>query len=266
MFTSFILSLREGLEAALIVGIVLGLLQKMERESLNRNVWRGVFSAVGISIMVAFGLQMFGASLEGAGEEIFEGITMILAACVLTWMIFWMMQRSANLKNEITESVQNALGTPGKNVLFFLAFVAVLREGIELALFLTAAAFTSGSVNTLLGAVLGLAAAIFLGWVIFKTSIKLNLSNFFKFTGGLLLLFAAGLIAHGVHEFNEVGLIPPLVEHVWDINYFLDEKSPAGQFLKALFGYNGDPSLTEVIAYFGYLAVILGKLRGNKRK
>ena len=153
----------------------------------------------------------------------------------------------------------------GTRALFSLAFLAVVREGIELALFLTAATFASDVQSTLLGTLLGLSAAIFLGWGLFASTRRLNLSRFFQVTGVLFILFAAGLVAHGVHEFDEVGWIPSVVEHVWDTNPIIDENSTLGLMLKALFGYNGNPSLTEVLAYLAYYVAIFFGLRGITR-
>ena len=260
MLPTYLLSLREGLEAALIIGIVLGAVHKIRRGDLSPAVWFGTGSAVAVSLLIAVVLTMFGMSLEGAAEEIFEGITMLLAAGILTWMIFWMGKQARFLKGELEAGVSKAVASTGKRAVFWLAFVAVVREGIELAIFLTAAFFVTdaGQVNTNLlptvaGTLLGLGTAALLGWMIFATTTRLDLRRFFQVTGILLLLFAAGLVAHGVHEFNEAGLIPAVVEHVWDVNGMLDENSFVGVLLKTLFGYNGNPSLTEMLAYFGYL-------------
>lgn len=261
MIAGFLLALREGLEAALIIGIVIGVIRKVGRTELTVSVWAGAATAVLLSVLGGIGLNAIGARLEGAAEEIFEGFAMLLAAAVLTWMIFWMQRQSSTLRSGLESDVQQAALAGGKRALFFLAFLAVLREGIELALFLTAIIFTAGGPQTLGGALLGLGAAVVLGWLIFASTVKLDVRRFFTVTGGLLLLFAAGLVAHGVHEFNEVGWIPSLVEHVWDINHLLDEKSTAGLFLKALFGYNGNPSLSELIAYVAYLVLVLLGLR-----
>ncbi|HLE14361.1 MAG TPA: FTR1 family protein [Anaerolineales bacterium] len=256
MLPSFLLALREGLEAALIIGIVLGALQKMQRPDLNRYVWLGAASAVLLSVLAAVILFSVGASLEGAAEEIFEGITMLLAAGVLTWMIFWMQAHARTIKSELESGVRRATLRGGSQALFLLAFLAVLREGIELSLFLTAATFSTSARLTLAGGLLGLAFAALLGWLVFATTVRLNLRRFFQVTSALLILFAAGLVAHGVHELVEVGWVPALIDPLWDINPVLDEGSPAGQILSALFGYNGDPSLTEVLAYFAYFAAI----------
>lgn len=264
MLASFLLSLREGLEAALIIGIVLGAVRKLQRPELKTTVWGGALSAAAISLIVALILYSVGASLEGAAEQVFEGITMFLAAGVLTWMIFWMARQARTIQSELEADVRQAVTRTGGRALFLLAFLAVLREGVELALFLTASTFASDAQQTLVGAGLGLAAAIVLGWLLFATTVRLDLRKFFLVTGALLILFAAGLVAHGVHEFNEVGWIPAVVEHVWDTNALLDENSTAGLLLKALFGYNGNPSLTEVLAYIAYFVGIgVGLLRGR---
>ncbi|HET9915440.1 MAG TPA: iron uptake transporter permease EfeU [Anaerolineales bacterium] len=263
MLPTYLLSLREGLEAALIIGIVLGALTKIRRSDLSPAVWLGILSAVGISILTAVLLTSFSMSLEEEAEQIFEGITMLIAAGILTWMIFWMSKQARFLKGELEAGVNKAATTTGQRAMFWLAFVAVVREGIELALFVTAAFFagdqsevTSNIIQTLAGTILGLGTAALLGWTLFATAIRLDLRRFFQVTGFLLILFAAGLVAHGVHEFNEVGWIPSVVEHVWDVNAIVDENSVPGQLLKTLFGYNGNPSLTEVISYFIYLAVV----------
>jgi high-affinity iron transporter len=148
--------------------------------------------------------------------------------------------------------------------LFGLAFLAIVREGIELALFLTATTFIDYQGQILLGALVGLSAAILLGWLLFSATVRLDLRRFFQVTGILLILFAAGLVAHGVHEFNEAGWIPSVIEHLYNINPVLDENSVAGVILKTVFGYNGNPSLTEVIAYLLYFVlVLLGLKRQN---
>jgi high-affinity iron transporter len=263
MLPSYLLSLREGLEVALIIGIVLGALTKIRRYELAPAVWLGTLSAVGVSVLTAVLLTSFGLSLEDKAEQIFEGITMLIAAGILTWMIFWMRKQARFLKGELEAGVNKAVASAGKRSMFWLAFFAVVREGIELALIITAAFFaddqgqvTANTVQTLSGTALGLGTAFVLGWMLFTASIRLDLRRFFQVTSILLILFAAGLVAHGAHEFNEVGWIPAVIEHVWDVNPILDETSVAGQLLRTLFGYNGNPSLTEMIAYFVYLIVV----------
>ena len=265
MLPSYLLALREGIEAALIVGIVLGALRQIHRTDLNGAVWSGVLSAAALSTIAAILLQAFGTALEGTAEQIFEGITMLLAAGVLTWMIFWMARQARSLRHSLEAEVRLASLAGGQRGLFLLAFLAVAREGVELALFLTAAAFASSAEQMLLGALLGLGTAALLGWSLFTSLVKLDLRRFFAATGVLLVLFAAGLVAHGVHELNEAGWIPAIIEHVWDITPLLNEKSTLGELLKALFGYNANPSLTEVLAYVGYYAAIFFGLHRQRK-
>lgn len=261
MLPSFLLSLREGIEAALIIGIVLGAIRKMKRNDLRPIVWIGTLTAFAVSFLSAIVLQQLGASFEGQTEILFEGFTMLLAASLLTWMIFWMQRQSRSIKGEIENNVRIASLSTGKRAMFMLPFFAVVREGVELAIFLTATAMASSTQATLFGAILGLLAAALIGWLIFASTIRLNLSMFFQVTGVMLILFAAGLVAHGVHEFTEIGWLPAIIEHVWDINSYLPETSSLGQLLSSLFGYNGNPSLAEVLAYGAYFVTILVGLR-----
>jgi len=266
MLPSYLLSLREGIEAALIIGIVLGALRKMRRTDLFSAIWLGVISASLLSILAGVILTVVGLNFEGAAEQIFEGVTMLLAAGVLTWMIFWMNRQARHIKGELESGVHKAAFEGGKRGLFVLAFLAVFREGIELALFLVASVFASDVQQTLIGAFLGMGTAILLGWSLFATTVRLDLRRFFQVTGFLLILFAAGLVAHGVHEFNEAGVIPVVIEHVWDVNPILDESTTLGSMLQALFGYNGNPSLTEVLAYFAYFIAIYFGLKLSDRE
>lgn len=264
MIAAVLLAFREGLEAALILGIVLGVLQRIQRADQARFVWLGAGVAAILSTAGGVGLVALGISFEGQAEEIFEGTAMLLAAAVLTWMIFWMGRQGRAIQHELELEVREASSARGGWALFSLAFVAVLREGIELALFLTAAALTATAGATIVGGLIGLAASAVAGWLLFATTSRLDLRSFFRVTSVLLVLFAAGLVAYGVHEFNEAGLIPPVIEHVWDLNPVLDEDSGVGQVLKALLGYNGNPSLTEVLAYAGYWMAILAAVWRSK--
>ena len=263
MLPAFLLTLREGLEIALILGIVLGALKKFERTDLYSSVWLGLLSATAASLVLAALIQGLGTSLEGYQEEIFEGVMMLLAAGMLTWMIFWMQRHARDLQRTLEGSVQQASLDSGTKAIFLLTAFAVLREGFELAVFLSAAVLASDVQQAGVGALLGLAAAALLGWGLFATTVRLNLRLFFQVTSVLLILFAAGLVAHGVHELNEAGLIPSVVEHVWDINSLLNEDSGLGSILTALFGYNGNPSLSEVIAYLGFFLAISWGLKEN---
>ncbi len=261
MIAALVLAFREGLEAALILGIVLGVLRRVGRRGQEKMVWLGAGLAGLLSLCAGIGLYALGISFEGPAEEVFEGLAMLLAAGVLTWMIFWMDKQGRHMQAELERDVRRAAMDGGSWAIFSLAFLAVLREGIELALFLTAATFTVTAAATLIGGLLGLGLAALAGWLIFATTARLDVRTFFRVTSIVLIVFAAGLVAHGIHELNEAGIVPAVVEHVWDINPVLDENSSGGQILKTLLGYNGNPSLTEVVAYFCYWVVVLLALR-----
>jgi len=225
MLAAALITLREGLEAALIVGIVLGVLRKLDRADRSRSVWAGVLAAVAVSVVAGLALNALGVAFEGRGEEIFEGVAMLLAAGVLTWMIFWMQRQGRQIQAELEFDVRQATAAGSAWALFSLAFVAVVREGIE------------------------------------------DVRAFFRVTSVLLIFFAAGLVAHGVHELQEAALLPTFVERVWDVNHILDERGALGTFLNALFGYNGNPSLIEVFSYLGYLFAVylVTRLSGRRR-
>ena len=266
MFPSLLLSLREGLEAALIIGIIIGALNKLNQEELKPVVWRGVAIAVVLSFVFGLGLNYLGMEFTGQLEEVFEGLAMLLAAAILTWMILWMMRHGSEIQRDLEAKTAHATLNRSGSALFILAFLAVFREGIELALFLMAARIASDPISVLVGATFGLGGAILLGWMLFATTRRLNLRQFFQTTNVLLLFFAAGLVAYGVHELNEAGWVPAVIENVWNINHIISDKSEVGLILKALFGYNGNPSLTEVLAYLSYFIVLGTILLRNQRK
>jgi high-affinity iron transporter len=264
VIAALVLAFREGLEAALILGIVMGVLRRVGRRDQVNVVWLGAGLAALLSIGAGIGLYALGISFEGRAEEVFEGLAMLSAAGVLTWMIFWMDKQGRQIQAGLEQDARRAATSGGSWAIFSLAFLAVLREGIELALFLTAATFTATAAATLLGGLLGLGLAALAGWLIFFSTARLDVGAFFRLTSVLLVFFAAGLVAHGVHELNEAGIVPAVVEHVWDTNRVLDENSGWGQILKALLGYNGNPSLTEVVAYISYWVVVLLALRRRR--
>lgn len=257
MLPSFILAFREGVEAALVIGILFSTLRKLEHKELSSSVLWGVVSAFIVSLLVAVGLNIAGASLKDPAEAIFEGITMIIAAVLLTWMIFWMHRQSRSMRGKIEKDIRQVLGGAGRGGLFGVAFFAVVREGIELALYLVAAGLASNPGQEVAGAVIGLICAAGFGWLLFSSTRRLPLSKFFMITNVLLIFFAAGLIGQGVHEFNELGWIPSLVEHIYNLNPLLSESSTVGQILKVLIGYSATPSLSEFLAYLVYFAVLM---------
>jgi high-affinity iron transporter len=239
-----------------MVGIALGLLRKLGQANRGKVVWAGVLAATVVSVVVGVALNALGVAFEGRGEEVYEGVTMLLAGAVLTWMIFWMQRQGRQVQEGLEAEVREAVSAGSAWALFGLAFVAVVREGVETALFLTAAGSSASPMQLLVGGILGLLIAVVLGWLVFAAGKRLDIRAFFRATGALLILFAAGLVARGVHEFQEGSVLPVIVEHIWDINHVLDEQGGLGVFLKALFGYNGNPSLLEVAAYILYFAVV----------
>ncbi len=259
MLASAIIGLREGLEAALIVGIIIGYLAKTGQRRQMSVAWAGVAAAVAASVLLAIALSLVGAELEGRAEQVFEGTTMVLAVLVLTAMIFWMRAQARFFKSSLERDLNVAATSGALLGLFGAAFLAVFREGVETALLMAAAAFTGSGLGTLVGALLGLGAAALLGWLLYASTLRLNLRVFFNVTSVLLLFFAAGLFGHAVHEFQEAGLLPLTIAQVWNLNPILSEQSVLGQILKTLFGYNGAPSLLEVVCYLAYwLLALLG--------
>ena len=258
MLSAFLITLREGMEAALIIGIMLAYLARTDNRQGFKHVWLGTILAIAASLVAGVIVFFSVGKLEGQAEEVFEGLAMLTAVVILTWMIFWMRKQSINIKSHLHSQIQSALGSGSSLGLVGLAFIVVIREGIETVLFLFAATRVAESpLLFALGGALGLALAIAIGYSLYKGTSRFNVRTFFNVTSLLLIVFAAGLLAHGIHEFHEAGIIPSVVEHVWDINHILPEKSVFGRFLTAIFGYNANPSLVEVVAYFSYLGFVL---------
>jgi high-affinity iron transporter len=260
MGAAFVIALREGIEAALIVSIVLAYLKQLGRTDRSRLVWWGTASAIALSALVGTVIFAIGAEFEGTAEQVFEGVVTLTAVGVLTWMIFWMRRQGARIKSELQERVDTALGTGGL-ALAAVAFFAVLREGVETALFLFAAAegtaVEGGGVGAqLLGAVFGLALAVVLGTLLYRGGIRMNLRIFFKVTGAILIVVAAGLFAYSLHELQEAGWFPFLESHAYDLSATLPDDEGIGAVLRGLIGYNADPGVLELLAWGAYLLVI----------
>jgi len=254
---SFLITFREGLEMSLIVVIVLAYLIRTGRVRFVNQVWIGVSLAAVLSIIAGGILFTVGAAFEGRNEKIFEGMAMILTAGVLTWMIIWMKEQARGIRGQLEGQVELAITQGSTFTLASIAFLAVIREGLETVLFLFGVSQTTTPMQTGLGGFLGLLVAVAVGWILYRGSHRINFRIFLTSTGVLLILFAAGLLAHGIHELQEAGLLPIVVEHVWNINFIVDEKGTMGSLFKGLFGYNGNPSLLEVVAYPTYLILIL---------
>jgi high-affinity iron transporter len=200
--------LREGFEASLIVGIILAFLNRSGRREGFAAVWAGALSALVLSVGTAGLLFVVGAELEGRAEKLFEGGAMLFAAALLTWMIFWMRRQARTIKRELEEQVEHALATGSAFALALVAFVGVLREGVETALFLFGTVEGSNKLLASTSATVGLAGAVLLGYAFYRGSARLNLRRFFTVTSVLLLVFAGWLLAQGLHELAEAGVFP----------------------------------------------------------
>jgi high-affinity iron transporter len=255
---AFLVMLREGVEAAIIVAILLAYLNRINRRSDSTYVWAGTAAAILVSMVAGVALWNTVGGLEGDAEEFVEGAIALIAAGLLTWMIFWMGRQAQSLKGHIHSLVDSALVTGGATALATIAFVAVLREGIESSLFLIAATVgTESSSAQIIGGILGLAAAAAIGMLFYAGSSRIDLRAFFRLTGILIILFAAGLVSKGVHEFQELGLLPTFSERVWDLGLLDPSASTYGRFLGSLFGWTPRPSLLMAVAYAAYLVPIL---------
>lgn len=262
MIPSLLITLRETLEAALIICIVFSYLKKTNQQKYYKAVTWGALTGVALSIIGAAIFEVVAGGFTGKAEELFEGVTMLIGAALLTTMILWMMKQSRVAEN-IEKLAKFEINKYQQVGIFGLILFAVLREGIETVIFLKAVSFT-GSDHNFIGALLGIGIAILLSYLVFISSMKINLQKFFTITSIILILFAAGLVAHGVHELQEAGALPIVNEHLWDINPpieaegvypLLHEKGNLGSIAKGLFGYNGDPSLIEVLSYVFYIVL-----------
>ncbi len=263
MIAGFLITFRETLEAALVVGIVLAYLARIGQLGYKKFVWWGILFGVLVSIAGALILTTLSEGLGGRTEEIFEGVLMFIAAGLLTTMILWMAKQGKYVTQELQERVSHEIDEQHAVGILALVFFAVLREGIETVIFLGAVSRVEEM--NILGPLLGIGIALMVSWLFFWGATKLRIQWFFKITSIILILFAAGLIAHGVHEFQELGALPVFIENVWDINWLINEKGTSGSILKALFGYNGNPSFIEVVSWSVYLMLILGVYRSIEK-
>lgn len=203
-----VITLREGFEASLVVVIVLAFVNRTGQRSDLRAIWAGVAAAVALSVAAAVGLLLIGAELEGNAEAIYEGATMVAAAALLTWMIFWMRRRAGSIKGELERQVEDALAARSGLALAAVVFVGVAREGLETSLFLFSSVGSEGDLAAGIGATVGLVLAVALAIVFYKGFARLDLRRFFTVTSVLLLVFAAWLLARGLEELSEAGALP----------------------------------------------------------
>lgn len=261
IFSTFIVVFREALEACLIIGIILTVLARLGGQRYVSHVLVSVLLAVGLSYAAGVWLSGLAEANQKTMGPIIEGGISLLAAAVLTYMFFWMERQARFLKSEVETKMEAALSAKDYFAIVSLPFFSVFREGAETVLFLKAVSIQSGGSVSWVGGLSGVALAVGIVSLIFAGGKRIPLKPLFRGTGYLILLIAAGLLAYGVHELNEIGWIPSVIEHVYNINPLLNEKKGVGSLLKALFGYNGNPSLTEIIAYWAYLSMMFLAIR-----
>ena len=265
-FTSGLLTgLREGVVAALIVAIVCAYLARTGNTRHFGKIAAGVGAAVAASFALGVVIFLTLGGLKEPYEQIFEGAAMLLAAGVVTWMLFWMRRQASSVKGDLQRAVDRVLTEGTAWGLAMLAFTAVIREGLETALFLVGQAAAAaggevgggGSVSVLGGAVAGLAIAVVFGYAFYRGSRALNLQLFFRWTGVLLVFIAAGLVSHAVHEFVEIGWITLGTATAFDVSALLPHGGGLGLLLRAVFGYTATPEWVTLVTWTAYVVVVL---------
>ncbi len=266
---AFLITFREALEAALIIVIIASYLKKIRKETLHKYVYSGVGIAIALSILLGVVILAVYGQLQSPAEEMFEGTAALIATVVLTYMIFWMAKSAREIRSVVEGKIDIAVTTGQVISILFLSFVAVFREGIETVLFLTTLAFTD-MWATLAGLVVGCAVIALLTLVLYKSIYRLDIQKLFRYSSVLLIVFAAGLAAYGVHELLEAGEVLGVQfgvfgEHAFNINPpsnpdgsypLFHEKGAAGSIFAALIGYDGNPEWLRVIVYLGYWLVV----------
>jgi high-affinity iron transporter len=274
MLGNYLIGLREGLEASLIVTILVAYLVKSDRRPLLPRIWAGVALAVGVSL--AFGaLLTFGPrSLTFEAQEAIGGSLSILAVCFVTWMIFWMARAARGIGGELRGRIDVA-AEGGRWSLVVVAALAVGREGLETALFIWAAtqAATHATATAvpawqpITGAVLGLATAVVLGYLLYRGAVRINLGRFFTWTGVFLIVVAAGVLGYGIHDLQEAAILPGLNNLAWDVSGTVDESSWYGALLKGVFNFSAQTTWLQLAAWTLYVAVTMTLfVRGVRRR
>jgi high-affinity iron transporter len=259
VFGNYLIGLREGLEAALVVSILIAYLVRIDRRDRLTPVWLGVAAAIVLSAAFGALLTYTSTSLLRSFEarEAFGGTLSIIAVGFVTWMIFWMRRTARTIKAELTGKLEAALAL-GTAAVAGMAFLAVGREGLETALFFWSAVQAAGSTAApVTGFTLGVATAIVLGWLLYKRTVKLNLSRFFLWTGAGLAVVAAGVLAYGVHDLQEAGWLPGLNTLAFDVSAQIPPGSWYGTLLKGIFNFSPQTTVLEAIVYVGYLVPVL---------
>ncbi|MEX2184124.1 MAG: iron uptake transporter permease EfeU [Chloroflexota bacterium] len=255
--------LREGVEAALIIAIICAYLARTGNRRAFGPVFAGAGLAIGLSVALGIGLYATVGAFQEPYEQIFEAATLLLAAAVVTWMLFWMRRQARSVKSELHGAVDRAVDQGSIGALAILAFVAVIREGLETSLFLVGQvnSVDRGAMWVLVGALIGLAAAAVMGVGFYHGSRRVNLATFFRWTGVALVFIAAGLLSTAIHELLEIGVIPFGSATLFDLSAVLphsgDSGAIVGPFLRALFGYSSTPEVTTFVVWLSYLVVVL---------
>ncbi|MFD0314562.1 iron uptake transporter permease EfeU [Streptomyces flavalbus] len=258
MFSNYLIGLREGLEASLVVCILIAYLVKTGRRDAIRPIWIGIGVAVALSLGFGSALEYGSQELTFEAQEALGGSLSILAVVLVTWMVFWMRRTARHLKAELHDKLDTALQL-GTGALVATAFLAVGREGLETALFVWASvhAASDGTPRPLIGVALGLATAVLLGWLFYRGALRINLARFFTWTGGMLVVVAAGVLAYGVHDLQEADWVPGLTNLAFDISGTIDPSSWYGTLLKGVFNFQPDPTVLQVTVWLLYLVPAL---------
>ena len=254
MLSSFLIALREGLEASLIIGILLAYIVKTGRSNLVPALWGGVAAALALSLALGGFLNFTSAELTSRGEELFAGTTSLVAVALVTGMVFWLKETSRALRDELHGKVDRAAKF-GSFAMASAAFFAVAREGLETSLFIYSNFKATGSKTpAAFGLGAGLLFAVSLGYLIYKRAIRINLSKFFTITGVALIVVAAGVLSYAVHEFQELGWLPGVDSFAWDLSALIPTSSVLGSFLSGTIGFDPSMSWLQLLIWTSYLA------------
>jgi high-affinity iron transporter len=254
---NYLIGLREGLEATLIVSILIAYLVKTGNQGRLRFVWSGVVAALALSLAFGALLTFTSSTMSFEAKERFGGLMSMVAVGFVTWMIFWMRRTARFLKTELQDKLQAAL-TMGALALVVTAFLAVAREGLETSLFLWAAAQSTGSgAAPLIGASLGIVTAVVLGWLLYRRAISINLAKFFTWTGAGLIIVAGGVLAYGVHDLQESRDLPGLNSLAFDVSNAIPPDSWYGTLLKGIFNFSPATTWLEATAWLLYVVPVM---------
>nr|WP_297457763.1 iron uptake transporter permease EfeU [uncultured Halomonas sp.] len=259
MLVPFLIMLREGLEAALIVGIIASYLRQTGRGAWMPAVWIGIFLATALALLLGAGLQFASAEFPQRQQELFEAAVGLVAVGVLTWMVLWMRRAAQGMRQQLTGALDDAFasGRHHTYALIGMVFLAVAREGLESVFFLMAVFQQSSNADAPLGALLGVVFSVIAGLAFYRGSLRLNLRHFFRFTGLFILLVAAGLFAGSVRALHEAGLWNHAQQVVFDLSGWLPLDTPVGSVFAGVFGYQPAPTTSEAVAYLAYLVITL---------